>query len=90
MLTCFLVCTHFFGKRADRPLEGGEDDGQDEDAEEEGALVGDGVDDGVFVELAAGGEEPELGDPEEEDGEEEPEASGVAVEVGVELRDVEQ
>ena len=48
-------------------LEGGEDYGYDEEAEEEGAFVGDGVDYGVFVELAAGGEEPELGDPEQED-----------------------
>ena len=34
-------------------LEGGEDDGENEDAEEKGAAVGDGVDDGVFVEIAA-------------------------------------
>jgi hypothetical protein len=46
-----------------RGLEGGEDDGYDYEAEEEAAAVGDGVDDGVFVELAAGGEEPETADP---------------------------
>ncbi len=40
-------------------LEGGEDDGEDHDAEEKAATVGDGVDDGVFVELATGGLEPE-------------------------------
>ncbi len=72
------------------PLKGGEDYEDYEDAEGEGFFVGDGVDDGVFVELAAGGEEPELGDPEEQDREQEPEAAVVAVEMGVELRDVEQ
>jgi hypothetical protein len=46
-----------------RWLEGGEDDGYDYEAEEEASAVGDGVDDGVFVELAAGGEEPETADP---------------------------
>src|SRR4051812_10933449 len=40
-------------------LEGGQDDSYDYEAEEQAALVGDGVDDRVFVELAAGGVEPE-------------------------------
>ena len=40
-------------------LEGGDDYSEDEEAEEETAAVGYGVDDGVFVELAAGGLEPE-------------------------------
>ena len=43
--------------------EGGEYDGYDYEAEEEAAAVGDGIDDGVFVELAAGGLEPETADP---------------------------
>ena len=51
-------------------------------AHEEAAAVGDGVDDGVFVELAAGGGEPEAADPEEKKGDEEPEAVGVAGRAG--------
>ena len=46
------------GFREGCALEGDEDDYDDEQAEEEAAFVGDGVDDGVFVELAAGGLEP--------------------------------
>ena len=70
-------------------LKGGEDDGYYDGTEEEAAAVGDCVDDGVFVELAAGGEEPEAADPEEQDGDEEPEATGVLVELcGVEVGDV--
>ena len=38
---------------------GGEDYAYDEEAEEEAAAVGDGVDDRVFVELASRGLEPE-------------------------------
>ena len=71
-------------------LNGRPDDAQDHEPEQQRALVGDGVDDGVFVEFAARGEEPELGDPEQEDWQEEPEAAGVFVEVGVELRDVQE
>ena len=40
-------------------LKGREDYGYDEEAEEEAAAVGDGVDDGVFVELTARGLKPE-------------------------------
>ena len=47
------------GRQRALPLEGGEDDDGYEEAQEEAALVGDGVDDGVFVELATGGHEPE-------------------------------
>jgi hypothetical protein len=39
-------------------LKGGEDDGDYHQAEEEAAAVGDGVDDGIFVEVAPGGHEP--------------------------------
>ena len=42
-------------RRVDMRLKGGEDDGNDYQAEEEAAAVGDGVDDRVFVELAARG-----------------------------------
>jgi hypothetical protein len=71
-------------------LKGRQDDGYDYEAEEEAAAVGDGVDNGVFVELAAGGQEPETTDPEEKDGDQKPEASGVLVELGgVEVGDVE-
>jgi hypothetical protein len=41
------------------PLQGGEDYGYDQEAEQQAAAVCDGVDDWVFVELAAGGLEPE-------------------------------
>ncbi len=58
------TCHPFQGEQ----LQGGEDDGDHDDSEGEGAFVGDGVDDGVFVEMAAGGEEPEAAEPEEEDG----------------------
>ncbi len=51
-------------------LEGGEDDAYDDHAEEKAARVGDGVDDGVFVELASGGLKPEAANPEEEYGHE--------------------
>jgi len=70
-------------------LEGGEDDDGDEDAHEERAFVCDGVYDRVFIELCAGGEEPELRDPEEENGQQKPEAAGVVVEVCVQIGDVE-
>ena len=42
-----------------RALKGGEDYSYDEETEKEAAAVGDGVDDGIFVELAPGGLEPE-------------------------------
>jgi hypothetical protein len=45
-------------------LKGGEDYGEDEDAEQEAAVIGDGIDYGVFVELAARGLEPETADPQ--------------------------
>jgi hypothetical protein len=48
----FFACQFFV-------LKGGEDYGYDEEAEEEAAAVGDGVDDGIFVELATGGLKPE-------------------------------
>ena len=71
-------------------LEGGEDDGDDNDAKQEAAAVGDGEDDGIFVELAARGLKPEAADPEKKHGDEKPEAVGVGVELGgVEIGDVE-
>jgi hypothetical protein len=50
----------FFDEKAARfcGLEGDEDDYDDEQAEEQRTFVGDGVDDGIFVEEAAGGLEP--------------------------------
>ncbi len=63
-----------------------------QEAQEEAAAVGDGVDDGVFVEFGPGRREPEAAEPEEKDGDEEPEAVDVVVElggVGVEVGDVE-
>ena len=78
------------GRQRALQLEGGEDDEGYEEAHEEAALVGDGIDDRVFVEVASRGEEPEAAQPEEQDGDEEPEAVGVAVELGgVEVGDVE-
>ena len=72
-----------------RSLEGGEDNGDDHKTQEEAAAVGDGVDDGIFVEVAARGHEPEAADPEEKDRNDKPEAPGVPVEMGgVEGRDV--
>jgi hypothetical protein len=71
-------------------LESRNDDGQDEDAKEEAATVGNGIDDGVFIELAAGGLEPETADPEQKDWDEKPETGCMAVELrGVEVGDVE-
>ena len=79
-----------FLQKADRGLEGGENDKDDENAEQEAAAVGDGIDYGVFVEVAAGGLEPEAHDPEKKDGNEKPKASGVLIELGgVEGGDVE-
>jgi hypothetical protein len=50
-------------KKRKGELEGGEDDDDDEDTEQEAAAIGDGIDYGVFVELAARGLEPETADP---------------------------
>lgn len=43
------------GPGAERSSEGEEDDGDDDGAEEKRTLVGDGVDNWIFIELAAGG-----------------------------------
>ena len=84
-----MLCGVDSKRRAERRLEGGEDNGNDEKAEEEASAVGDGVDDGVLIELAARGLEPEPHYPEEKDGNEKPEASGVLVELcSVQGRDV--
>ena len=48
-------------------LKSSEDYGGYEDTHEKGALIGNGVNDWVFVEFSMGGEEPELGDPEQQD-----------------------
>ena len=70
-------------------LESGKDDSNDHETEEEAAAIGDGIDDGVFVEVAPRRHEPEAADPEEKDREQKPEAPGVLVEMGgVEGRDV--
>jgi hypothetical protein len=71
-------------------LEGGEDDEDHEDPKEQAAAVGDGVDDGIFVEQAAGGDEPKAADPKEKDRDQKPEAIGVLVELdSVEIGDIE-
>jgi hypothetical protein len=71
--------------------EGDEDDDEYEEAKKKGASVGDGVDDGIFVEEASGGLEPEAAEPQKEDRDEQPEAVGVLVELcGCEVGDVER
>src|ERR1700733_5980653 len=71
-------------------LKSGEDDEDDENDKEETAAVGDGVDDRVFVELAARGLEPETHDPKEKNWDEKPETPGVLVELcRVQVGDVE-
>jgi len=73
-----------------RRLQSGEYDEDDQDAQKQAATIGDGIDDGVFVELTAGGDQPETADPEEQDRDQEPETVGVPVELGgVEVGDVE-
>ena len=62
-MTMFCCCASGLGLKAESRLEGGEDDGEDQDAEEKATAVGDGIDDGVFVQLAARGLEPETADP---------------------------
>ncbi len=72
-------------------LESRQHDRQNEYTEQQAAAVGDGIDDGIFVQLAPGGLEPEAADPEQKDGNEQPEALGVGIELGcIEIGDVER